>query len=126
MAVTRSAPAMLTTSGSVASTYSGDTDSGKSTESIGKRRGKTASAAYRQESRCTSGFTRSIAELEAESVACVVSLHFGLHTEVRPGRHITLWDGDSKAVRASLQRIANTARGIIDDLEALETRKAVA
>ena len=71
-------------------------------------------------------FTRSIAELEAESVAYVVCLHFGLDTEVRSSRYIALWDGDSKALRASLERIANTARDIIDDMEALPGKKAVA
>ncbi len=70
--------------------------------------------------------TRSIAELEAESVAYVVCTHSGLDVEVRASRYIALWDGDSKALRASLERIANTARNIIDDVEASDTRKAVA
>ncbi len=70
--------------------------------------------------------TRSIAELEAESVAYVVCKHFGLDVEVRSSRYIALWDGDSKALRASLERIANTARSIIDDVESLSGRKAVA
>ncbi len=71
-------------------------------------------------------FTRSMAELEAESVAYVVCTHFGLDVEVRSSRYIALWDGDSKALRASLERIAKTARGIIDEVEALDSRKAVA
>ena len=70
--------------------------------------------------------TRSIAELEAESVAYVVCTHSGLDVEVRASRYIALWDGDSKALRASLERIASTARGIIDDVEALAGRRAVA
>ncbi len=76
--------------------------------------------------------TRSIAELEAESVAYVVCTHFGLDVEVRASRYIALWDGDSKALRASLERISKTARTLIDDVESdnvaekLETRKAVA
>ncbi len=70
--------------------------------------------------------TRSIAELEAESVAYVVCLHFGLDVEVRASRYIALWDGDSKALRASLERIAKTARSIIDDVAAVAGRKAVA
>jgi hypothetical protein len=70
--------------------------------------------------------TRSIAELEAESVAYVVCTHASLDVEVRASRYIALWDGDSKALRASLERIANTARGIIDDVEALAGRRAVA
>ena len=71
-------------------------------------------------------FTRSIAELEAESVAYVVCTHFGLDVEVRASRYIALWQGDSKSLRASLERIAKTARAIIDDTEALADRKAVA
>ena len=70
--------------------------------------------------------TRSIAELEAESVAYVVCRHFGLDVEVRASRYIALWDGDSKALRASLERIADTARPTIDDVEAPAARKAVA
>ena len=70
--------------------------------------------------------TRSIAELEAESVAYVVCTHFHLDVEVRASRYIALWDGDSKALRASLERIAKSARGIIDDVETSAGRKAVA
>ena len=70
--------------------------------------------------------TRNMAELEAESVAYVVCTHFGLDVEVRSSRYIALWNGDSKALRASLERIATTARDIIDDVESLKTRKAVA
>jgi antirestriction protein ArdC len=72
------------------------------------------------------GLTRSVAELEAESVAYVVCTHFGLDVEVRASRYIALWNGDSKALRASLERIAKTARDIIDDVDALDSRKAVA
>ena len=61
--------------------------------------------------------TRSIAELEAESVAYVVCRHFGLDVEVRSSRYIALWQGDAKALRGSLERIAKTARDIIDDAE---------
>ncbi len=70
--------------------------------------------------------TAGIAELEAESVAYVICLHFGLDVEVRASRYIALWNGDSKALKASLQRITSTARTIIDDLEALRDGKAVA
>ena len=62
--------------------------------------------------------TRTVAELEAESVAYVVCTHFGLDVEVRASRYIALWDGDAKALRASLERIANTARALIDDMDA--------
>ena len=72
------------------------------------------------------GLTRSAAELEAESVAYVVCKHFGLDTEVRSSAYIALWDGDAKALRESLERIATTARDIIDDVDSLDARKAVA
>jgi len=72
------------------------------------------------------GLTRTIAELEAESVAYVVCSHVGLDVEVRASRYIALWDGDGKALRESLERIAKTARDIIDDVESLDSRKAVA
>ena len=71
-------------------------------------------------------FTRSVAELEAESVAYVVCTHFGLDVEVRASRYIAIWDGDSKALRGSLERIAKTAREIIDEIESASERKAVA
>jgi len=60
------------------------------------------------------------------SVAYIVCRHFGLDTEVRSTRYIALWDGDSKALRESMECIADTARSIIDDVEALTARKAVA
>ena len=72
------------------------------------------------------GLTRQLAELEAESVAYVVSRHFGLDVEIRASRYIALWGGDSKALRESLERIANTARSMIDDVEGLDGSKAVA
>ena len=70
--------------------------------------------------------TRSIAELEAESVAYVVCKHFGLDTSVRSSAYIALWSGDGKAMRESMDRIAKTARTIIDDAIASKTAKAVA
>ena len=68
--------------------------------------------------------TRSIAELEAESVAYVVCRHFGLDVEVRASRYIAFWQGDAKSLRGSLERIAKTARSIIDDAEAVACGKA--
>ena len=68
----------------------------------------------------------TLAELEAESVAYIVCQHFALDTEVRSSRYIALWDGNSKALRESMERIADTARALIDDVEAVAARKAVA
>ena len=70
--------------------------------------------------------TCNMAELEAESVAYIVCQHFGLDSSVRSAAYIALWQGDSKALKASLQRIADTARTMIDDVDAIECRKAVA
>ena len=70
--------------------------------------------------------TRSIAELEAESVAYVVCRHFALDTSIRSSAYIALWNGDGKAMRESMDRIAKTARAIIDDTSAVRDRKAVA
>ncbi len=77
----------------------------------------------------STALTRNMAELEAESIAYVVCRHFGLDTTVRSSAYIALWSGDAKALRASLERIAGTARTIIDDVEAMESaesEKAVA
>ena len=71
-------------------------------------------------------FTRSVAELEAESVAYVVCRHFGLDTSIRSAKYIALWDGNGKAMRESMDRIAKTARKIIDDATSVRDRKAVA
>ncbi len=40
--------------------------------------------------------------------------------------YIAQWDGETKELRESLDRIATTARDIIDDVDALATGKAVA
>lgn len=64
--------------------------------------------------------TRDMAELEAESIAYVVCRHFGLDTTVRSSAYIALWNGDSKGLRASLERIAKTARAIIEDVDNLD------
>ena len=70
--------------------------------------------------------TRVMAELEAESVAYVVCRHFGIDADVTASRYIALWQGDGKGLRASLERIATTARNIIDDASKSSERKAVA
>ena len=70
--------------------------------------------------------TRDMAELEAESVAYVVCRHFGIDADVTASRYIALWQGDGKGLRASLERIATTARNIIDDASKSSERKAVA
>lgn len=61
--------------------------------------------------------TRSVAEMEAESVAYVVCRHFRLDVELRAGRYITLWGGDAKKLSSSLSRISETAKGLIEEME---------
>lgn len=61
--------------------------------------------------------TRDIAELEAESIAYVVCKHFGIDADVRSSRYVALWNGDSKGIRASFDRISETARALIEDCE---------
>ncbi len=87
-----------------------------------------AHEALHKDPKTRQGLDRNTAELEAESVAYVVCRHHGLDVEVRACRYIALWGGDSKGLRASLDRISKTARDIIDDVEALDTaaEKAVA
>jgi hypothetical protein len=63
--------------------------------------------------------TRSTAELEAEATAYVVCRHFGLEVELRAGRYITLWGGDAKKLAESLSRISETAKGLIQEMEAI-------
>ena len=67
------------------------------------------------------GLTRTVAELEAEAVAYVVCRHFGHDVEVRASRYIALWGGDGKGLRASLDRISESARKLIDDVDATQT-----
>ena len=55
-------------------------------------------------------------------MAYVVSTHFGLDVQVRASRYIALWDGDSRALRDSLERITSTARKLIDDVEAVNVQ----
>ncbi len=61
--------------------------------------------------------TRSVAELEAESVAYVVCRYFGLDVELRAGRYISMWGGDSKALAGSLSRISETTKGLLEEME---------
>ncbi len=42
--------------------------------------------------------------------------------EVRASRYIAMRDGDAKALRASLERIAYTATNLIDDIDSVPTR----
>jgi len=63
------------------------------------------------------GIGRRTAELEAEAVAYVVCRHFDLDVELRASRYIALWGGEGKALAASLSRIADAARQLIEDVK---------
>ena len=64
--------------------------------------------------------------MEAESVAYVLCRHCGLDVEVRSSRYIALWGGDGKGLRESLDRISQTARALIDDVDITRNGKGVA
>jgi len=68
---------------------------------------------------------REIRELEAEAVAYVVCRHFGLDAELRASRYIAHWGGDAKKLAASLARVSQTAREMIEDVEEQEVPVAV-
>ena len=70
--------------------------------------------------------SREIAELEAESVAYVVCRHFRLDAELRASRYIALYNGDSKTLAASLDRISHTASGLIEGIAEVEVMKVAA
>lgn len=59
----------------------------------------------------------SVREVEAEAVAYVVLTHFGFDGLESPN-YIAGWGGDSKSLSASMDRVANAAREIIEGLEA--------
>jgi len=66
--------------------------------------------------------SRADAELEAESVAYIVSSHFGLDTSRYSFEYITWWQGQAakdamEGLKASGQRISNAAKKIIVGVE---------
>ena len=79
-----------------------------------------AHAILHSEADCT-GVTRSVAELEAESVAFVVCDDLGLDSSAYSFGYIATWtgcgDAADKAIGASAQRINTAARTILEQLE---------
>lgn len=59
--------------------------------------------------------TPMIRELQAESVAYVVSKHFGINPTGAPA-YIALWNGDANTIRANLSTISTAAKTIITAL----------
>lgn len=59
---------------------------------------------------------RTIAELEAESIAFVCATHIGLDSS-DSGFYLAAWKGDKKEAEASLKRISETSKVLIDLLK---------
>jgi hypothetical protein len=59
--------------------------------------------------------SRSRAEIEAESVAACVLGAWGLEWQ-RSAFYIACWEGDKEKVKASMTRIANTAKNILSTI----------
>jgi len=75
------------------------------------------------------GTSREVAEVEAEAVAFVVLAHFGYQNEAARylTNYVAIWDQhDGVILRARMERIADAARAIIEDLEALAEEQAAA
>lgn len=62
---------------------------------------------------------RGVAEVEAESVAYIVGNYYGVATEAYSLPYIAGWsDGDVDVITATAQRVAKTARAIIEAVDA--------
>jgi hypothetical protein len=61
---------------------------------------------------------RAVREAEAEGVAYAVCAHFDLETNAP--NYITLWSGTGKLIQERMERIASSAHGIIEAVEAME------
>jgi len=61
--------------------------------------------------------SRTVRETEAEAVAFVVCEAVGLQANGAAADYIQLYQGDSKTLAASLERIQRTAAGIIEVVE---------
>ena len=71
--------------------------------------------------------SRGVAEVEAEAVAFVVLAHFGYQEAAGySANYVAIWDNDGMILRARMERIADAARTIIEDLEALADEQAAA
>ncbi len=61
--------------------------------------------------------SRSIRELEADAVACVVSEYFGIKALEASADYIQLWNGDKQALLQCMERIRRCADNIIARIE---------
>ncbi len=69
--------------------------------------------------RQTTNDSRSLRELEAEAVACVVCERFGVQTIQASSDYIRLWEGDKTKLLNRLEKIRRCASTIITQIESL-------
>ena len=62
---------------------------------------------------------RTVKEMEADSVACIVSEYFGLDSLQTTAEYVQLWEGDKALLMDRLERIRETAHRIITEIEEL-------
>ena len=60
---------------------------------------------------------RTVKEMEADSVACIVSEYFGLDSLETTADYVQLWEGDKALLMDRLERIRETAHRIITEIE---------
>jgi hypothetical protein len=60
--------------------------------------------------------SKTIRELEADAVACVVSEHFGIQTMQASADYIMMWNGDKKLLLERMKRIRDCASTIINKI----------
>jgi hypothetical protein len=70
---------------------------------------------FKDDGKLDTNHSRSVAEIEAESVAACVLGAWGLEWQ-RSAFYIACWEGDKEKVKASMSRIANTAKNILSTI----------
>ena len=63
------------------------------------------------------GKAKTIKELEADAVACIVSEHFGISSVQASADYIKMWDGNKDKLFTRLERIRDCASTIIEAVE---------
>lgn len=69
------------------------------------------------------GYTKTVRETEAESVAYVVCRSIGLDVSTRAADYIKVWNGDEKVLLASMERIRSVAAKILAELDAASSKQ---
>lgn len=70
---------------------------------------------FKDDGKLDADHSRSVAEIEAESVAACVMGAWGLEWQ-KSAFYIACWEGDKDKVRTSMTRIANTAKNILSTI----------